>query len=75
MINKDDARCEILREWDRWAKLPGNVKRPGSATGMDGMMFFTFLQRKRSDLLGFRASGDKWQDVHGWLLRDRQVKD
>jgi hypothetical protein len=34
---------------------------------MGGFLFFRYLQNERSDLLDFRAVGDKWQIVHGWL--------
>jgi hypothetical protein len=39
------------------------------------MNFFLYLEKERPDLLNFRASGDKWQIVHAWLLRERRVKD
>jgi len=39
------------------------------------MLFFSFLEKERPDLLNFESSGDKWQDVHAWLLRERRVKD
>jgi hypothetical protein len=62
------ARRAVLSEYDRWAK-----KHPNDATMMGGFLFFRYLQNERSDLLDFRAVGDKWQIVHGWL-QDR-VKD
>ena len=67
-VKKEDARREVLREYDRWAK-----KHPEDAAIMGGFRFFRYLQNERSDLLDFRAVGEKWQIVHGWL-RDR-VKD
>jgi hypothetical protein len=42
---------------------------------MAGMMFFAFLQKEQPHLLNFRSNSDKWQDVHGWLLRAQRVKD
>jgi hypothetical protein len=37
---------------------------------MGGFLFFRYLQKEKSDLLDFRAVDDeKWQIVHGWLLR------
>lgn len=69
--NEDDpARVAILQEWDAWAQWhPREAKKAG------GMLFFTYLQKERSDLLiDFKASGDKWQIVHSWLLRERKVK-
>jgi hypothetical protein len=67
---KDEAKWAIIREWDDWAP-----KHPDDAKIMNGMMFFTYLQKERPDLLEFKSSGDKWQDVHGWLLSDRRVKE
>ena len=64
-MKKEEARRAILSEYDRWAK-----KHPNDASMMGGFLFFRYLQNERSDLLDFRAVGDKWQIVHGWL-RDR----
>jgi hypothetical protein len=61
-IKKEEARRAVLSEYDSWAK-----KHPNDASMMGGFLFFRYLQ---SDLLDFRAVGDKWQIVHGWL-RDR----
>lgn len=69
-MKKADAEYAVIAEWDRWAEL-----NPDDAKIMNGMMFFTYLQRERPDLLSFKSSSDKWQDVHGWLLRARKVKD
>ena len=67
-IKKEEARRAVLSEYDKWAKT-----RPDDAIMMGGLLFFRFLQNERSDLLDFRAVGEKWQIVHGWL-QDR-VKD
>jgi hypothetical protein len=72
MITKDEARREVFREWHPWAAI--NVKRT-PPSGMDGLMFFSDLQRHKPHLLTFRDRGDKWQTVHGWLLRDKLVAD
>jgi len=71
-IEKDDspAKWAVIREWDAWA--PKHANEPSVS---DGMNFFFYLQKQRPDLLNFRASGDKWQVVHAWLLRERRVKD
>jgi len=74
MSKKEDtpAKRAIIREWDDWAaKNPDGAK---SATA-GGMFFFVHLQKERGDLLTFKADGDKWQVVHGWLLREGRVKD
>jgi hypothetical protein len=64
-MKKEEARRAVLSEYDRWAK-----KHPNDASMMGGFLFFRYLQKERSDLLDFRAVGDKWQIVHGWI-RDR----
>ncbi len=61
----------VMHEWENWAALhPDDLNSPNA-----GMFFFTYLQEKRPALLNFRSSGDKWQTVHGWLLREGRVKD
>ena len=70
-MKKAEAEEAVCAEWHRW--LAANpVPNP---TGRDGFSFFAFLLRERPDLLNFRSPGDKWQDVHGWLLRRRFVSD
>jgi hypothetical protein len=40
------------------------------------VVFFTYLQKERSDLLDFHAvGGDKWATVHGWLYYTGRVND
>jgi hypothetical protein len=64
-VKKGGAKEAILSEYVRWAR-----KHPNDATMMGGFLFFRYLQNERSDLLDFRAVGNKWQIVHGWI-RDR----
>jgi hypothetical protein len=64
-MKKEEARRAVLSEYDRWAK-----KHPNDASMMGGFLFFRYLEEERSGLLDFRAVGNKWQIVHGWL-RDR----
>jgi hypothetical protein len=46
------------------------------ATKRGGVVFFTYLQKERTDLLDFHAvGGDKWATVHGWLYYTGRVKD
>ena len=61
-MKKEEARRAVLGEYDRWAK-----KHPNEASMMGGFLFFRYLQEERSGLLDFRAVGNKWQIVHGWL--------
>jgi len=67
-MTKKQARLAIVSEYDTWAK-----KHPSDAIMMGGFLFFRYLQNERSDLLDFRAVGDKWPIVPGWF-QDR-VKD
>ena len=62
---REEARRTLLREYDKWAK-----DHPHDATKRSGVVFFTYLQKERTDLLDFRAAGNKWPIVHDWL-RDR----
>jgi hypothetical protein len=48
-------------------KTPRLRHHPDYAIMMGGFLFFRYLQNERSELLDFRAVGDKWQIVHGWL--------
>jgi hypothetical protein len=64
-MNKEEARRAVLSEYDSWAK-----KHPTQASMMGGFLFFRYLQAERSGLLDFRAVGNKWPIVHGWI-RDR----
>ena len=60
---REEARRTLLREYDKWAK-----DHPDDATKRGGVVFFTYLQKERTDLLDFHAvGGDKWAAVHGWL--------
>ena len=71
MAKKEESKWPVIREWDSWAQ-----KNPDAAKQMNGMLFFTYLQRDRPDLLEFKAGNqDKWQIVHSWLLRERRVTD
>ena len=70
-MTRDQAKRAILEEWRLWA-AETNIK---NANGRDGLRFFRFLERECKHLLAFRASGDKWQVVHSWLLRAKLVSD
>ena len=71
-MKKDEAQQRILAEWPSWAKVNAKHSPPN---GTDGLMFFCDLQRNNEHLLSFRDRGDRWQTVHGWLLRARLVSD
>ena len=74
MAKKEDtpAKRAVLGEWDVWAAKHSHE----AATLAGGMVFFTYLQKEHPDLLlDFKSPGDQWQAVHGWLLRERRVKE
>lgn len=70
---KEDARRQLLAKWPAWAAA--NAKGQPKPTGMDGLMFFADIERNDRGLLRFADCGDKWQTVHGWLLRAGLVYD
>lgn len=49
---------------DEWLKRPAAER-----TANDVLMFYSGLQRRRPDLLSFRASGDKYQHLKTILRR------
>jgi hypothetical protein len=71
MIKRDEAKRRIVAEW----YLRTKAENITNAKGIDGLMFFCFVQKEHGHLLQFRASGDKWQDVHSWLIQARLVSD
>jgi hypothetical protein len=67
-----EAKRRIIREWDIWAAK--HVPSDRKATGTDGLIFFTYLQREGSDLLDFKTGDvDRWQIVKTWLIRERKI--
>ena len=68
-----EAKFLILHEWDLWRD--NNLERDETATGIDGVAFYAFLQSEKPHLLDFENGGDKWQIVHAWLLREGAVCD
>jgi len=61
-MKQEEARRAVLNAYDSWAK-----KHPNQASMMGGFLFFRYLQEEKPDLLDFRAAGNKWPIVHGWL--------
>jgi len=49
---REEARRTLLREYDKWAN-----DHPDDATKRGGVVFFTYLQKERTDLLDFHAVG------------------
>ena len=68
---REEARRTLLREYDKWVK-----DHPDDATKRSGVVFFTYLQKERTDLLDFHAvGGGKWATGHAWLYYTGRVKD
>jgi hypothetical protein len=70
-MTQEEARQAILREWRAWIPSQG----VGEPSGRDALAFYQHLRNSRPHLLAFSSRGDRWQVVHGWLLRDRLVSD
>jgi len=67
------ARAEklIMAQWRTWAKKRGSY----TITDMQ-LFYFSWLKRRRPELLTFTCPGDQWQVVREWLQQDEdsQVK-
>jgi hypothetical protein len=69
-MKKDEAKDSSFRS--------GTIGRqnlpPGQrASGTDGLIFFGYLQMPHPYLVELKASGDRWQTVHGWLSRESKI--
>ena len=51
-LDKHPAKWEVIREWDAWS-----ASHQKEAKMMNGMVFFTHLQKDRPDLLRFPDKG------------------
>jgi hypothetical protein len=71
-IKIEQAESAINAEFRTWARDRQFESHPRAT---DGVLFFTYLQRNRPDLLTFRYPGDKWQKVHAWLSNAGLVRD
>ncbi len=73
MLTDDEAHTEVLGAWKDWKQshVP-HIRQPSGAVTF---IFFGYLRSERPDLLEFRYNGDKWQQVHAWLLDAREVTD
>ncbi len=70
-MNQDNAEIQILSEWVDWRVE--NLVRDEQASGIDGVVFYDFLQKEKPHLLDFGRKGDKWQIIHAWLVREGAV--
>jgi hypothetical protein len=68
-MKREEAKQKIVTEWDSWSAS----NKITNATPGDKLTFYNFLLKERTYLLDFRASGDKWQDVHSLLIQARRV--
>ena len=65
-IDEEYAEIQILAEWVDWRAE--NLVRGEQASGIDGVVFYDFLQKEKPHLLDFRYTSDQWQIIHAWLL-------
>jgi hypothetical protein len=65
-MTQAEAMQGILMEWRTWA---ASRSLPARAPSMEAFLFYGRLQKERPDLLTFKSRGDRWQVVHGWLMR------
>ena len=59
---KEEAKTLVIQEYRSWRST-----HPSD----DAILFFTYMQNEKSYLLNFKAFGDKWQVVNGWILNCR----
>ena len=49
-----------------WQVYPDRKDGP-----MGGLLFYNWLEKEHPEALSFRAAGDKWQTVNGWLMKHK----
>ncbi|MGR3715639.1 MAG: hypothetical protein ACU0B1_02680 [Thermohalobaculum sp.] len=62
-MKKEEAKIEVLNVWRQWS----DEKKKGAGVPL---LFYSWLQKNHPNLLSFRASGDKYQIVAGWIKND-----
>ena len=73
ILLQSHARQLITREFDSWAR---RFPRQGGYTEADGLLFFQYMQNKKTELLAFRFPGhDQWPDIRAWLVSDGLILD
>lgn len=70
-MTQDQAKAIVLRLFRQW--VSDNGKRLPHEAPEGGLLFYGWLGKEHPEALNFRATGDKWQVVHGWLLNARMV--
>lgn len=61
-MKQAEAKPQIISLWKDWLRANAS-----GSTGQDMQLFYNFLREQAPDLLTFKASGDKWQVVKGWI--------
>ena len=72
-MKREEARREIIRYWRAWRAE--NLPDDKDTTSMDALAFYDYLRSNRSDLLDFKFSGDKYQQIQSWLRERGLVSD
>lgn len=61
-MTKEDAKEQITKLWLEWL-----ATRERTTLSQDMQVFYSNLQKQHPQALSFRAAGDKWQTVKGWI--------
>ena len=56
---KEEAKQLAVQEYLSWRSTHVND---------EALIFYAYLKKEKSHLLNFKASGDKWQVIPGWIL-------
>ncbi len=72
-MNRSNAESLVLQEWRGWASQTLVAGEP--RTGALARRFVGYLQQERAALLDFPTAGDRGHDIHGWLLRRKEIVD
>lgn len=69
VLNLARAERAILAEWRTWAKKRGLYRI------IDMQVFyFSWLKKRRPELLTFKYQGDQWQVVRAWIQSDEDIQ-
>lgn len=69
MRDAEECRYEIIKLFKEWKER--NHPDSDLVSANDAIVFFAELRSDNSKWLEFRYHGDKWQQVHSWLVQER----
>jgi len=70
-MKQRDAKAMVLARFREWAAANGKSIPYTAPEG--GHVFYNWLRKNHAEALEFRATGNPWQTVHGWLLQSKMV--